>query len=742
MNKNLITLAIALSLTACGGDDAQSNTEVETDVDTNTIAVISGDIIGSVQEDNTLSATGTLTVVDPDTDEAIFIAQNETGTYGDFTLDTAGAWIYDLDNDNSEIQALNDTETLSDELTITTVDGTTAIVTITITGSDEVSTDAIISGDISGIVTEDNTLTVSGTAIVTDPDTGDDSFIVETISGTYGTLSIDAAGVWIYTLTNTDTTVQALDTGDTLTDDITITTTDGTTETISITIAGTTEPLTSSCTTTGEFNYSGAIATSSGDNIAEELGSKPATNAIDDDLDSTWAGLATIVDGVTTETVALTIKLDDIATITELGLRWDKGDERTTSYMIETSKDNTTWTTVLSQTDSIQQTGAEATEIVALTESIGEYIRLTGFGNSGSGWVSLNDATVSGCATTETSISTNTPATFAGDISGTINSDATNASGIIYISDLDGDAIEVQADTGSYGDFSIDTTGAWAYTLDATTVSSLAEGATVNDVFSITADDDATTDVTITITGVASDTTPAVTDVKMASIVDILGENSTPVGDDSGVLRYKRSFSDRLEQGKVTVSVRNNSTDQDAFFMLYGSSTSTSDAILELRIKKNGGGFEVRGDDNETVSFTAVPVSQWFDIEASWDSSSDINFSQITLTVNGETKSFTSFTELSTSDIKTDDTNESLTAIQQLDYVRTVNFKLANDDGVADKSFDVDNIKVYSDIAGTTIAFETDFEDSKFVVGDDLESDTVDTPFDGSTVQATVESKL
>ena len=57
---------------------------------------------------------------------------------------------------------------------------------------------------------------------------------------TYGTFSITDAGEWIYKLDNTDTTVQALGAGDTLTDTVTVTSFDGTaTKDLTITINGT-----------------------------------------------------------------------------------------------------------------------------------------------------------------------------------------------------------------------------------------------------------------------------------------------------------------------------------------------------------------------------------------------------------------------------------------------------------------------------------------------------------------------
>ncbi|UTW44002.1 VCBS domain-containing protein [bacterium SCSIO 12844] len=86
------------------------------------------------------------------------------------------------------MQALGDGDTLTDTITVTSDDGTTQDITITITGTND---DPTIGGDTSGSVTEDAaaTLTTSGTLTISDTDTGEAVFNAETISGTYGDLT-------------------------------------------------------------------------------------------------------------------------------------------------------------------------------------------------------------------------------------------------------------------------------------------------------------------------------------------------------------------------------------------------------------------------------------------------------------------------------------------------------------------------------------------------------------------------
>ena len=66
-----------------------------------------------------------------------------TASYGSYTLTASGVWIYRLDNSNAAVQALNAGQTLTDTFTVTTVDGTTQVVTITIHGANDA---AVISG--------------------------------------------------------------------------------------------------------------------------------------------------------------------------------------------------------------------------------------------------------------------------------------------------------------------------------------------------------------------------------------------------------------------------------------------------------------------------------------------------------------------------------------------------------------------------------------------------------------------
>jgi VCBS repeat-containing protein len=207
-----------------------------------------------VEDDETTTVNGTLTISDPDTGEAAFqtpLAEDLQGTYGSFTFNTeTNEWTYTLDNANPATNALkgalgeNPAEQVSDTLTVKAVDGTEQTITVNITGAND---GAEFSGTFSGALTEDNATTqVSGPLSVTDPDTGEAIVqLPNSLEGTYGSISYDdTLGTWTYTLNNADTDTDALqgaigeNPAQEVQDVFTFSTPDGTTQDVTITITG------------------------------------------------------------------------------------------------------------------------------------------------------------------------------------------------------------------------------------------------------------------------------------------------------------------------------------------------------------------------------------------------------------------------------------------------------------------------------------------------------------------------
>jgi VCBS repeat-containing protein len=102
---------------------------------------------------------------------------------------------------------------------------------------------ATFSGDTAGSVEEYVTPTILGTLVVADTDSSTD-VVVQTAAASdngYGTFNIDAAGNWTFMLTPGNAAIKALNTGETLSDFLSVETADGTTTKIDITIEGITD---------------------------------------------------------------------------------------------------------------------------------------------------------------------------------------------------------------------------------------------------------------------------------------------------------------------------------------------------------------------------------------------------------------------------------------------------------------------------------------------------------------------
>ena len=243
----------------------------------NDAAVISGDISGTVTEaggvnNGTPTATGDLTSADVDNPgdgwQAVPAGAATAKGFGTYALDAAGGWTYTLDNSNPDVQALNVGDTLTDRFTVTTIDGTAQLVTLTINGANDA---AVITGDITGTVTEaggvanstPGTSFVVGNLDAADVDNTSDSWTAietPTLSDNgYGTVTINAAGQWAYILDDDNATVQALNVGETLTDTFTATTIDGTTQPVTITINGANDAAVISGDITGTVLEAGGV---------------------------------------------------------------------------------------------------------------------------------------------------------------------------------------------------------------------------------------------------------------------------------------------------------------------------------------------------------------------------------------------------------------------------------------------------------------------------------------------------
>ena len=166
------------------------------------------------------------------------------GIYGSLTLNADGSYTYVLNQSQPAVQGLGQGETLTDTFAYSVGDGhggaASGTLTVTVNGINNPPTVAA-----SAAVIAEHTSYVTGVLpSPDDPDIHDTvSFTPATLTGRYGTLSLDAHGGYVYTLNAHSPDVSGLGQGESLTDTITYGIADdkgGTgTGTLTVTINGT-----------------------------------------------------------------------------------------------------------------------------------------------------------------------------------------------------------------------------------------------------------------------------------------------------------------------------------------------------------------------------------------------------------------------------------------------------------------------------------------------------------------------
>ena len=370
---------------------------------TNDGAVIGGTSTGMTKEDVTLTSSGTLTVSDADHDQSSFQAITaQAGTYGSFSIDSTGHWTYTLNNTAANVQALAEGDVKTETFVVKSADGTTQNVVITVNGTND---GAVIGGTSTGMTKEDVTLSTKGTLTVSDADHDQSSFqAITSQAGTYGSFSIDSSGHWTYTLNNTAANVQALAEGDVKTETFVVKSADGTTQNVVITVNGTND---------------GAVI--GGNNMGSTK----------EDVTLTSSGTLTVSDADHDQSSFQAIA-------SQAGTYG--------SFSIDSSGH---WTYTLNNT---------AANVQALAE--GDTKTETFVVKSADGTTQNVVITVNG---------TNDGAVIGGNNMGSTKEDVTlTSSGTLTVSDADHDQSSFQAiasQAGTYGSFSIDSSGHWTYTL-------------------------------------------------------------------------------------------------------------------------------------------------------------------------------------------------------------------------------------------------------------------------------------
>ncbi|GAB2174763.1 VCBS domain-containing protein [Dongia sp. agr-C8] len=537
------------TFTVTSADGSATKTIAITINGTNDLASIGGQTTGSVAEDIDPIATGTLTVFDKDQGENQAVAatdKDSTMGYGTYSIDTSGQWTYTLDSSDAAVKSLGAGEKLTDSFTVKSEDGTASkVVTITINGTNDVAT---IDGKDSGDVTEDGTLSASGTLDVHDVDNGQEHTVAVTNqAASYGTWSVNANGEWTYNLDNANTAVQALQAGQTLTDKFTVTSVDGTgTKEVSITIHGADDSTVFSGDTTGivqEDVTLGATGTLhvSDSNPAEEGTQAASGNATygswSINTEGEWsysldngnpavqalgAGKQAIdsfdvvsTDGSTTQTVTITINgTNDAATyvsstfakaVKEDGVQTTGGTvtfsdpdagESGAAAMSGQAASYGTWSVNASGQWSYTLNNSQpSVQALGVNQTLTDKFTITSIDGTASKEVSV---TING---------TNDLATMSGQTTGSVAEDSGDiVTGILNVNDKDNGQNHTKAASGvaTYGSWSVDGSGQWSYDLDDTkaAVNSLAPGEKLTDSFTVKSEDGTASKlVTVTING-------------------------------------------------------------------------------------------------------------------------------------------------------------------------------------------------------------------------------------------------
>ena len=111
-------------------------------------------------------------------------------------------------------------------------------------------------------------------------------------------------------------------------------------------------------------------------------------NTIDGDLSTRWSANG---DGQYIE-----YELDAPAAISEIRIAWYNGDQRFFRFEIETSMDGKAWTNVYSDLSGSTSSHTNGFQSYYLTKTIGQYVRLTGYGNTANSWNSISAVEIHG----------------------------------------------------------------------------------------------------------------------------------------------------------------------------------------------------------------------------------------------------------------------------------------------------------------------------------------------------------
>lgn len=156
------------TLTVLSFDGTASQTITVTIQGRDDAPVITGDTTGSVTEDaSPNTVTGNLDYTDVDDPDDVWTAASGSTAHGAWVIGANGVWTFTLNNANSQVQALNAGQTLTDSFVVSTAQGDNVTVIITIRGANEPIT-AVTLAPVSNTAEDENNFDlITGTLYTT-----------------------------------------------------------------------------------------------------------------------------------------------------------------------------------------------------------------------------------------------------------------------------------------------------------------------------------------------------------------------------------------------------------------------------------------------------------------------------------------------------------------------------------------------------------------------------------------------
>ncbi len=556
--------------------------------DTQVVAIIEGEFDGVVRNTAEEAFTGSLTIIDPNFSEDSFIEQTDVVlTYGSFSIDADGTWSYTVNTENETVASLEVGDSVSDSITIASVDGTTAEITIRVAALTQVVKISNTDGDTGEILFRVDNLRqgklsasfLKEVAIGSDGNSKDayiklggssgsnsESLIDLRIQGDQ--TSVDASGNETpiaprLFVRNTDSDLYP---GDTLIEDfnenqfydIDITWDLDASEQITVSLDG-------------EIIFGGSFSTAA---------------VVDSDYENLDQWFA---DGIQT----IQFRLGDNGTTIPFG-----------SYFIDNIE-------VFSDTAGTDTASVFSDDFE--TRTLGDTLDDTDSVYAAAVYseVAVFDG---GDGTVE-----QTPAVFF-DLGGTIASDETSVTGAVSVQDInEGEASITAATTvGTYGTFNIEANGSWTYTLDTAnaTIAALIVGERETDSFTITSFDGTSTEFGITING---------------TVVVATGANNVAVMSDTTTTADAelRLTTDELDEGSISTTIKiqaidgftatpDVSEDNTAYISVYGGSASSSNLTGEIIFSNGAIKYRDASKDQQTITGLTYADDTDIDVVLEW----------------------------------------------------------------------------------------------------------------------------